>query len=250
MDRRWLLIWLTVAAGLGAPGTYGQVQAAPRNPHLNAEDELSPAQIERAQEPDRPVPATPSAKKPAPKRSQEPPRVVACNGPFAKDSDHEKVEEVFKPENVDFTDVDAGGGRTIKASVLFPSDPKRRIEVWWQDQVAGSGTYLIVIGGQSTWTGPKGVRLGLPIAGLEKLNGKPFKLKGFDADGVATVSDWQKGVFDRLPGDCGLRVSFQPDPKAPAAARTALANDLQEFASSDAVVRATRSTVSEILIGY
>jgi hypothetical protein len=241
---------LSMRGEIPALDAYGQAQAAPRNPQLNAEDELSPAQIERAQEPDRAAPATPSAKKPTPKRSQEPPRAVACSGPFAKDSDHEKVEEAFKPENVDFTDVDAGGGRTIKASVLFPSDPKRRIEVWWQDQVAGSGTYLIVIGGQSTWAGPKGVRLGLPVAGLEKLNGKPFKLKGFDADGVATVSDWQKGVFDRLPGDCGVRVSFRPDPKAPAAARSAVANDLQEFASSDAVVRATRATVAEILIGY
>lgn len=257
MCRRWLLIWLVLGPGLGLPGgipapldASWQAQAAPRNPQLNAEDELSPGQIQRAQEPDRTAPGTPSPKKTAPKRSPEPSKVVACSGAFAKDSDHEKLAAAFNPENIDFTDIDSGDGRTVKASVLFPSDPKRRLEVWWRDQAARSGIYLIDIGGQSTWAGPKGVRLGLPLAGLEKLNGKPFKLKGFNADGVAIVSGWQKGAFDQLPGDCALQVSLRPDLKSPAAARSAVANDQQEFTSSDAVVRASRPTISEILIGY
>src|SRR3974377_1030750 len=100
MCRQWLLIWLMLGAGLGVYGD-GQAQAAPRNPQLNAEDELSPGQIERAQEPDRTAPGTGSPKKAAPKRSPELPRVVACNGIFAKDSDHAKLVDAFKPENVD-----------------------------------------------------------------------------------------------------------------------------------------------------
>ena len=43
--------------------------------------------------------------------------------------------------------------------------------------------------GQSTWTAPKGLRLGLPLAALEKLNGKPFKLIEFENGGMAIVGD-------------------------------------------------------------
>src|SRR6516165_6891208 len=46
--------------------------------------------------------------------------------------------------------------------------------------------YLIVIGGESTWAAPGGLRLGQTLEQVEKLNHKPFKLKGFDKDGIAT----------------------------------------------------------------
>jgi hypothetical protein len=234
---------------------YRQAQAAPnqrqapRNPQLDAEDQLTPGQIERAQERDRPGAAAPSAKTAAPKQPAEPARVVACGGAFAKDSDHSKLVAAFKPENVDFTDVDAGDGRKLKASVVFPKDPKHRLEVWWKDEAARSGTYLVVIGGQSTWTAPKGVRLGLQLPALEKLNGKPFTIKGFDKDGIAAATDWQNGAFEQLPGNCAVRIFFRPDPKASASARNAVSSD-KEFASSDAVVRAVKPAISEILIGY
>ena len=259
MKTRWLLVSLAAGVVFGCPQQasaqsepYRQAQAAPnqrqtpRPPTLDPEYELRPGQIEPAQEPERP--AAPSAQKAAPKRVPEPARVVACSGTFARDSDYSKLAAAFRSENVNLAPVDAGNGKKVMASVLFPKDPKRRLEVWWRDEVNHSGTYLIVIGGQSTWTGPNGVRLGLGLAALEKLNGNPFKLMGPDKDGVATVTDWQNGALGQLP-DCAVRVSFRPDPKAPATARSAISSD-KEFASSEAVIRAVKPTVSEILIGY
>jgi len=266
MHSRWLLAFLALGVVVAGPmqslaplDTYREAQAAPnqrqapRNPQLDAEDQLTPGQIERAQErergPDRPGAAAPAAKTAAPKRPAEPARVVACGGAFAKDSDHAKLVAAFKPENVAFTDVDAGDGRKVKASVVFPKDPKRRLEVWWKDEAARSGIYLVVIGGQSIWTAPKGIRLGLQVPALEKLNGKPFTIKGFDKDGIAMAIDWQNGAFEQLPGNCGVRVFFRPDPKASATARNAVSSD-KEFASTDGVVRAVKPAISEILIGY
>ena len=95
-------------------------------------------------------------------------------------------------------EVDASGSK-VAASVLFPKDPKRRLEVWWSNPANRSQTYLILINGQSTWSGPGGMRLGLTLAQLEKLNHKPFKLKGFGKDNLATVSDWDGGAF-AFPG--------------------------------------------------
>ncbi len=93
------------------------------------------------------------------------------------------------------------------------------------------------------------MRLGLNLAQLEKLNHKPFKLKSFDKDGVATVSDWDGGVLADLPGGCKSGMSLRADPKASADAVNAMPAD-KEFSSSDPVIRAVKPTVSEILIGY
>jgi hypothetical protein len=83
--------------------------------------------------------------------------------------DHLKLTAAIDSKNVTFTDVEADGGSKVPASVLFPNDPKRRLEVWWSDPDASSDIHLIVIGGQSTWTAPGGVQLGQTLEQVEKL---------------------------------------------------------------------------------
>jgi hypothetical protein len=234
------------------------------NPDLDADDQLAPSQMKQ------PVPAAVAqptgTAKPAVRAASagaataEPAaaprgsalansRVVACSGPFSKDSSHLRLAMTYDSKNITFTDVDANGGSKVPASVLFPNNPKSRLEVWWSNPAARSQTYLIVINGKSTWTAPGGMKLGLTLAQLEKLNHKPFKLKGFDKTGVATVSDWDGGALATPPGGCKSGLSLQADPKAPPDAIGALSAD-KEYSSSDPAIRAVKPTVSEILIGY
>jgi len=120
--------------------------------------------------------------------------------------------------------------------------------VLWQNEAARTDTSVIVITGQSTWTGPKGLRLGLTLAALEKLNGKPFRLSGFDqADGSA-VLDWQGGALATLPGGCKVGVKFAPDPKASSDVLASAGGT--ELGSDDAAIRAVKPTVAEIILGY
>src|SRR5262245_19632509 len=264
MTHRWLLVSLAASIGAVAPAVLS-AQQAPRSPDPRLyTDELSPRQIQRAQEPsrmqepsrtqereersayaprERPKPTVVQSAAPGPARA------VACSGAFAKDSSHLKLATVYKSENVVFTQIDAGEGNKLMASVLFPSDPKRRLEVWWENEAARAGTHLIVINGQSTWTGPKGLRIGLQLAAIERLNGKPFKLKGFNNDNIGVVSDWQGGAFGELTGGCRLGIYLRPDASAAAAARSGLSAGA-EFASNDAGVKAVKPTIAEIIIGY
>jgi hypothetical protein len=78
---------------------------------------------------------------------------------------------------------------------------------------------------------------------------KPFKLKGFDKDGVATVSDWDGGLLATIAGGCKSGLSLHADAKAGADAVGALPAD-HEYSSDDPAIRAVQPTVSEILIGY
>jgi len=96
---------------------------------------------------------------------------------------------------------------------------------------------------------PQTTRLGQTLEQVEKLNHKPFKLKGFDKDRIATVSDWDGGALATLAGDCKPGLSLRADAKAAAEKIGALSAD-KEYSSSDPAIRATKPTISEILIGY
>jgi len=189
--------------------------------------------------------------RPSPKPPAAPatPRTVTCSESFGKDSNHLKLAMGFGFKNVTTTDVVAENGTKVAASVLFPDDPQQRLEVWWTNAVSHSGIYLIVIGGKSDWTAPGGLRLGLTLAELEKLNHKSFKLKGFDKSGVATGADWDGGELASLAGGCDAGLSLRPDPKVSAKIIGALSPN-KEYASSNPQMRAAKPTVSEILIGY
>jgi hypothetical protein len=151
--------------------------------------------------------------------------------------------------NVTTTDVEAKDGTKVAASVIFPDDPQQRLEVWWTNASSHSGIYLIVITGQSDWTAPGGLRLGLTLAELEKLNHKSFKLTGFDKNGGATGWDWNGGELASLAGGCNAGLSMRADPKASTKLIGALSAN-KEYASSNPQIRAAKPTVSEILIAY
>ena len=225
-------------------------------PELTEEDQLSPRQLEqrppRPARQSQPAAAPPPADDPAPAspvQAAAPPRVIACSGPFGKQSSHLKLAQRYDSRNLTYTEVDGPEGTKLRASVLYPGDPKRRLEVLWENEASRSDTHLIVINGQSTWTAPKGLRLGLTLAALEKLNGKPFKLKGFDHDAAGQVTDWQGGALEKLPGDCRLGMRFSADPKAAQDKRSEVSGD-KEFVSTDAAMRAVSPKVSEIILGY
>jgi hypothetical protein len=255
----------------GAPAA-GQdaMQLAQAGSKLSPEDELAPSQMAQPMpgavatptKNRKPATAAAAVAKPAaavakpaaaaPARPAAPTaaanlHAVACSGPFSKDSSSLRLALTFDSRNLTFTDEDIDGSK-VGATIIFAKDPKRRLEVWWQNPANRSGTYLILINGRSTWSAPGGMRLGLTLAQLEKLNHKPFNVKGFK-DRIASVSDWDGGALASLPGGCKSGVSLQADQKASADAISALPAD-KDYSSDDASLRELKPTVSEVLIGY
>ena len=151
-------------------------------------------------------------------------------------------------QNLVFAEVDGPENTKLMASVLFPKDPTRRLEVLWNNEAGRNQTALVVINGRSTWTAPKGLKLGLTLAALEKINGKPFKLAGFDQTNGGTVLDWGGGTLAVLPGGCKIGLRLKPDTKATEEARAAAAG--AELTSNDPPLRALQAKIDEIIIGY
>jgi hypothetical protein len=237
------------------------------DPDLDAQDQFAPSQVQQQMPDAVAMPSgsggsgharaaargsadaaiEPGAVARAPRSAK--PNIVACSGVFARDSSHAKLASAFQSRNVAFTQVDASSGAKVMASVIYAKDPKRRLEVWWSKPASRSDTHLIVINGQSDWIAPGELHLGLTLAELEKLNGKPFKLSGFDKDRVATLTDWNGGQLATLAGGCKVGISLRADSKTAGSTLGSLPAD-RSFTSSDAALRAANPTVSEILVAY
>jgi hypothetical protein len=171
-----------------------------------------------------------------------------CQGPFAKNTDHKRLVAAFGPENVRKETVYEPEGLEVRASIVFPDDPIRRLVVLWSDQKSLRHPARIVLVG-SAWSGPGGLKIGTLIETVEKVNGRPFVLYGFEWDYGGTIDSWNGGALGNLPGGCTLSPIFETDDKAPAEAIDVVAGDSQ-FASDCKAMRAAKPRIRSLALGY
>jgi hypothetical protein len=226
--------WPTHEPPAAQPQTQPQ-QPAPRQPAPRQAQPQPQADPENA----KPRPA------PKPRAAAAPANTVTCGGVFTKDATHLKLAVKYDSRNIVFGEVDGPDGTKIKASILFPNDPRRRLEVIWNNDAARTDLSLVVINGRSQWSAPRGVKLGAQLAALERINGRPFKLSGFAADGTASVVGWEGGALTSLPGGCKIGIKLA----ANASATAGLSGD-KELRSNDPALKAAKPAIAEILIGY
>jgi hypothetical protein len=175
--------------------------------------------------------------------------VLQCEGAFAKDTSHARLVQAFGKSSVAFMDIEGAEGAKVKASVVYPDEPRRRVDVVWRDEKARSRPATIRVGFKSQWRTVRGLHIGSDLAEVEKINGKPFKMFGFDWDYGGRVSDWLGGALATVPGGCDFRLAFEPWADAPDPERGNVSGD-KEFLSTDPNMRASRPTTSEIIISY
>lgn len=82
--------------------------------------------------------------------------------------------------------------------VLFPNDPTRRAYVDFHDNATLTGVARISVRDVgSLWKGKHGVHIGMSLAELRTVNGKPFYLSGFDSEHRSSVHDqWSPSLDD------------------------------------------------------
>jgi hypothetical protein len=174
---------------------------------------------------------------------------LGCDGPFARDTTHDKLAAEFGAKNVAFKQVDGTEGSSDKATVLFDDDPTRRVVVYWRDAAGKANPGSILISAPSTWVGPGGVHNGLPLKEVEKLNGGAFNLSGFGWNGGGLVSGF-KGALAGAAGGCTLTVRFEPGIANPLPPKFAAISGDKQVPSSNPLMRRARPQVSEWSVNY
>lgn len=174
---------------------------------------------------------------------------LACSGAFAKETTHAKLATEFGAKNVVFKDVELPGNYLTKATVAFDSDPTKRLVFFWGDEKARTKLKYVLIEAPSIWVGPGGIRNGLPLKDLEKLNGGSFNMIAFGGVGGGTVSDL-KGPLTNIPGGCTVTVRFEPGIANPLPPRYASITGDHKIASTNFMLRRVRAQITEWRVTY
>lgn len=172
-----------------------------------------------------------------------------CAGPFAKDTTHAKLVTEFGDKNVAFKDVETPGNILVKATVIFDNDPTKRAVFFWGDNKARSKLSSILIEAPSRWAGPGGLRNGLPLKELEKLNGGSFSMVAFGGVNGGLVSGL-KGPFANVAGGCTLAPRFEPGIANPLPPRFAAVTGEQTLLSTNFMLRRVRAQIGEWRVNY
>jgi hypothetical protein len=90
----------------------------------------------------------------------------------------------------------------LSCTVIFPKDPSKRIEVYWQDSDRRENPSSVRVVAPSGWTTdwhlPSGISTGTTLEIIEKLNGRPFDISGYFCDAGGVISDWQYGQLSNI----------------------------------------------------
>lgn len=158
------------------------------------------------------------------------------------------MRERFGAANVTRGDVYLGEGQSEPGTILFANDPTRQAAIYWVDPDARVRINQIQVGqGATAWTGPGGLKVGAPLAEVERVNGRPFTLSGFDWDYGGTPQNMRGGTLGATgPDECTSGVRFTTGPNV--GANYAVGD--REFESNSAEVRAANAVVSTLSIGW
>jgi len=118
-------------------------------------------------------------------------------GPITARTTREDLVHRYGAANVVDEEVGVGEGDTEMATVLFPKDPERRIEILWQDEqnkrYLGNAT---ISGKASLWHAVHGISLGMSYSELARINGKPFPIS-WGTDMGSVVPSWNGGLLEK-----------------------------------------------------
>lgn len=133
-------------------------------------------------------------------------RVGAITGDASEDS----LRAIYGGDRVESVLVSKGEGFFCKGSrVLF--DNGEFLEVTWLDTEAKASPDFIQVKGKSWQTGD-GISLGISLQEIEEINGKPFRLLGFEWDYGGTIISWEGGNLEGQPREMWLALT--PDQEA------------------------------------
>jgi hypothetical protein len=115
---------------------------------------------------------------------------ITCGGLWAPDTSEDALRRYFGSSQVRREMIEVGEGELEDGSVLFPNTPRLTILVLWKDSVGRRNPSSVRLRDRSRQVIYQGIGIQTTLKALERLNGRPFQLAGFDFDYSGTVTSW------------------------------------------------------------
>lgn len=143
------------------------------------------------------------------------------------------LRTLYGAKNVKAAQLDGPEGTTLDGIRLFPGSDRELELIYDQEGDEKIVTDVVVIG--SAWKFECGLKVGMSIEEVEKINGKPFQVAGFDWD-YGGFANFEGGKLER-----GVSVRFYPTSET---VSEKLSGDVQ-IKSTDKQLRAAKPVVQE-----
>jgi hypothetical protein len=168
-------------------------------------------------------------------------------GAITADTSADELRRLYGKTEVIDRGIDTEPGLDpVPGSLVFPNDSARRLEVIWRDATRTRPSRVRIYEPKSLWRTSQGIGIGTTLLEVEKLNGKPFVLTGFESDFGGTVVDWNGGRLAPWQGNTFIRLDesreARDDPSRPFGDR--------DFNSDLAAMRKAKPTVCEIDVDF
>jgi hypothetical protein len=146
--------------------------------------------------------------------------ILSCTS-FSRNFTAADIVARYGSSNIKTDKIYVGEGEYEDGMMLYSDEPKRRAELLWEEQDNKQFLRMIrITGAGSQWQTSQGLRLGLTLRAVEKLNRRPFRLAGFGWDYGGTTISWSGGALEsKGPKDCSVWARFRPGPSSPAGTR-------------------------------
>jgi hypothetical protein len=121
------------------------------------------------------------------------------------------IKAKYGANNVVSGELPGPEGTTYRGTTVFPENEKKTFTVTWWDEEKLENFGGVSVAQDST--GPFGLKLGMSIKDVQKINGKPFELSGFDWD-YGGAPNFAGGKLEHLPGGCFVSMTFATTARA------------------------------------
>jgi len=142
-------------------------------------------------------------------KSAQPPRsAITCNwpvGPF--DSARTLLRRFGRQARME--EIGTGEGETQRGVVLFPNDPRRRIEVLFWGSTRHGPQSVQFHEARAPWT-VAGIRISDTLESVSRRNGRAMSMQQFDADYGGMLHSFNGGRLESVMGDCEPMITFSP----------------------------------------
>lgn len=181
-------------------------------------------------------------------------------GPITPKTKRADLVRYFGAKSVEDGEIITSDGGREPGTIVFGDQPEASLGILWVDDAPDAGIRSIVFCNGSEraekcrWHTDEAISFGTDLKTLERLNGRKFKLNGFDWGYGGLVTSWESGRLERLSVACG-RVTLRVDPTPGQASdeRQSLIEQVEEndeFWSSDAPMQALNPAVDHLSMSF
>lgn len=175
-------------------------------------------------------------------------------GRVTKGTNEKALVAIYGKDRVKPHFVELGEGMACRGTkVLF--DNGESLEITWRDDKTRTGVVSINVVGRR-WKTREGVHFGIRLKQLEKINGKPFTLAGFEFDYAGTVLSWNGGgLAAPMPQKSNARVIIRLMPNQADYSRvtpeegSSVGGD-RDFLSSHPIMRKLNPRAYQLRVGF